>query len=190
MGIRSFLAFELPPDIRSVVSRVSKEVRASRMDVKWVNVENIHLTIVFLGSVEEEIIHRMAGHIEKTCREYSSFDVRLEGMGLFPDIRRPRVIWLGLGGSIDRMSRFRDDIQEGLEPFGIKKEDRAFKPHITLGRFRNPGNHPGLREITDGYRNISSPVCHVDELVLFKSELRPSGAGYTRLNSWALTGAK
>ncbi|MBN2062521.1 MAG: RNA 2',3'-cyclic phosphodiesterase [Deltaproteobacteria bacterium] len=191
MAIRSFLAFKLPPDIRSMVDKISQDLRESRMDVKWVELEKIHLTILFLGDLEESDIHRMESTIEKLCRQYSHFNLSLDGIGLFPNNKKPRVLWLGIGGSLDRMCVFRDDLQDHLEPFRIKREGRAFKPHLTLGRFRNPaGNNEGLREITMKYRIISSPICPVNELFLFKSELKPSGAIYTRLNSWALTGEK
>ena len=191
MAIRSFLAFELPHEIRSGISDVSIDLRKSGLNVKWVNVDNIHLTILFLGNIEEDDIHPMEDSIGKICDKYSSFDISLEGIGLFPDIRKPRVIWLGLGGNIDRMGNFRDDLQGILSPFGIKKENRAFKPHITLGRFRNPtGKNGELGKYLTRYRSISSPVYTVNELFLFKSELKPSGARYTRINSWMLTGKK
>ena len=188
MVIRSFLAFELPPEIRKIVTRVSEVVSRSTLNVKWVNVDNIHLTVVFMGNIKAEDLSDMGEAIGNVCSRHRPFDLSLKGMRAFPNIRRPRVLWLGLDGEIERMSSFRDDLQTGLCPFGIKEEKRTFKPHLTIGRFRKAGRADSqLDEIMRGYRDISSSVCQIDELIMFKSELKRSGAEYTKLESWPLS---
>jgi 2'-5' RNA ligase len=189
MEIRSFLAFELPPEIKKTVRQVSEAFRKTRGDVRWVRAGNIHLTVIFLGNVREEDIEGIGSAAGEVCRAFAPFEVALQGVGLFPDQRRPRVIWLGLGGDLERLSAFRDDLQEALGPFGVKREKRAFRPHLTLGRFKAKKKMPpplveGLRE----YRDLESPVWSLAELVLFKSTLKPGGAEYTKLASWKLTG--
>ena len=189
MGIRSFLAFELPSDIRTVLERVAGDVRRSGLDARWVKVENIHLTVVFLGNMKTEDLEGTKKVAEETCPAYGPFDIALGGAGCFPNTRKPRVIWLGLEGNLDRMALFRDALQENLEPFGVKAEKRPFRPHLTLGRFKKPGRSDGrLLKILSAHKDLTSPVCSLNELVLFKSDLKPGGAVYTKMLSWPMSG--
>ena len=188
MGIRSFLAFELPADIKTIVTRVSGEVRKSSLDVRWVRPEFIHLTVVFMGDIESEQVPLMGGPLGAVCANHSPFRISLKPMGCFPNSRNPMVIWLGIDGDLERMSRFMDDLQAALAPFGIKEEERAFRPHLTLGRFKKPGKRrTELEQLLATYRDLSSPAYTLDELVLFRSDLKPGGAVYTRMSSWPLS---
>jgi 2'-5' RNA ligase len=189
MGIRSFLAFELPQDIEAVVNRISNELKRSSLDAKWVKTGNIHLTVVFMGDVDANEIPAIKKEIGEACLKYGTFDISLKGLGCFPHTRKPRVVWAGLDGDLERMSSFRDALQERLIPFGIKEEKRRFKPHLTLGRFRKPRRTSSEEiELLLSYGNTTSSVCSLKELVLFQSELKPGGARYTRLGVWPLRG--
>ncbi len=191
MAIRSFLAFELPADIKNRVKGVSEDVKRSGLDIRWVKVDNIHLTVVFIGNIQAEALSTTVNEVGSVCIEYGPFDISLKGLGVFPNDRRPRVLWIGLDGEIDRMSRLRDDLLSRLKHLGLKEEKRAFKPHLTLGRFRK--FHRGdtqLSHIISQYKDLSGPTRRVGELVLFKSELKPGGAVYSPLNSWALKGER
>jgi 2'-5' RNA ligase len=189
MEIRSFLAFELPEDIKTIVTRVSGEIRKSSLDVRWVRPESIHLTVVFMGDVRSDQIPSMGESLGAVCANHGSFSISLKPMGCFPNSRNPRVIWLGIDGDLGRMSRFRDDLQAALAPFGIKEEERAFRPHLTLGRFKKPGKRqPELEQLLAKYRDVSSPACILDELGFFRSDLKPGGAVYTKMLSWHLSG--
>ena len=189
MGIRSFLAFELPGEIKSIVSRVSGEVRKSSLEVRWVRPEFIHLTVVFMGDIESEQIAPMGESVSAICSQHSPFTISLRPMGCFPNLRNPRVIWLGIDGDLERMSRFRDDLQHALSPFGIKEEERAFRPHLTLGRFKKPGKRQTeLEQLIANYRELSSPALALSDLLLFRSDLKPGGAVYTKIASWPLSG--
>jgi len=188
MGIRCFLAFELPEDIKTIVTRVSGEIRKSSLDVRWVRPEFIHLTVVFMGDIESEQVSLMGKPISVVCSDHSPFTISLKPMGCFPNSRNPRVIWLGIDADLDRMSRFRDDLQQALSPFGIKEEERVFRPHLTLGRFKKPGKRQTeLEQLLAKYRDLSSPARTLGELVLFRSDLKPGGAVYTKMASWALS---
>jgi 2'-5' RNA ligase len=191
MEIRSFLAFELPSEIKEIVSHAHQDMRKTPLDVRWVKPENIHLTIVFMGNIPNEHLQPIADAVGDVCREFGPFEVLLKGTGVFSSRRYPRVLWIGLAGDLERMSDFRDGLQSALLPFGIKQERRRFKPHLTLGRFRKatrPGFH--LDEVLSKYRNLTSAVCAVHELILFKSDLKPSGAVYSKLNQWPLSGKR
>ena len=189
MTIRSFLAFELPPDIKRMVKDISEDVRRSGLDLKLVKVDNIHLTVVFMGNIRSEDVRAIGEKAGDVCVGFEPFEIALKGLGVFPNTRRPRVLWLGLEMETERISAFRDGLQERLLDFGVKEEKRAFTPHLTLGRFRKPERHdPLLGDIISQYADIKGPVGQLEELVMFKSELRPGGAEYTRLRAFPLKG--
>jgi RNA 2',3'-cyclic 3'-phosphodiesterase len=188
MTIRSFLAFELPPEIKDQVRRISEELKKSKLDVRWVKPENIHLTIVFLGDVHEGDVSAIGREVEKVCSGFHPFDFRLKGLGVFPDRRRPRIFWVGFDGELERVASFKDTLCERLISFNIKEEKRQFKPHLTLGRFRNPGRADAkLDEILAKHEGFSSPAFNVKELILFKSDLKPQGPIYAKLEAWELS---
>lgn len=189
MKIRSFLAFELPLEIKNIVARVSGELRQSTLNARWVKVDNIHLTVVFMGNIETGDIPAIAQGVKEVCQTYGPFDLSLKEIGCFPNRRNPRVLWLGLDGDVEPMSDFRDALQGHLTGFGIKEEKRKFKPHLTLARFRKPKKMDLKEEqLLSKYEDISSSVCSLKELILFKSELKPTGAVYTKVEAWPLTG--
>ena len=191
MKIRSFLAFELPFEIRNIVARVSRELSQSALKARWVKVDNIHLTVVFMGNIETGDIQGIGQGVKEVCQTFPPFDLSLRGIGCFPNRRNPRVLWLGLDGDIEPMADFRDALQEHLTGFGIKEEKRKFKPHLTLARFRKPKKMDFKEEqLLSKYEDISSSVCSLKELVLFKSDLKPTGAVYTKVDAWPLTGEK
>lgn len=189
MKIRSFLAFELPLEIKNTVARVSGELRQSSLNARWVKVDNIHLTVVFMGNIETEDIPAIARGVQEVCQTFGPFDLSLKGIGCFPSRRNPRVLWLGLDGDLEPMSEFRDALQEHLTGFGIKEEKRKFKPHLTLGRFRKPKRMDFKEDqLLSKYEDLSSSVYSLKELILFKSDLKPTGAVYTKVEAWPLTG--
>ena len=191
MDIRSFLAFELPRDVRTTLERVVREVRGYDLPVKWVKVQNIHLTMVFLGNVSPDVLEAIKEQAHSACLEFGPFSAAIGGMGTFPNRRNPRVLWLGLKGELERLSLFRDALQQNLVPFGIKVEKRPFRPHLTLGRFRKgKGKGLDLEELLSRYEEVKSTSSMLSELVLFRSDLKPTGAVYTRLAAWPLSGAK
>jgi 2'-5' RNA ligase len=189
MMIRSFLAFELPLEIKRTVKQVSEDVRRSKLNVKLLNVDNIHLTVVFMGNIKTEDIPAIEREIKRGCAGFDPFDISLKGLGLFPNARRPRVLWLGIECETERMSSLKTDLQERLRIYGVKEEKREFRPHLTLGRFRksNRSSSP-LEGIITRYKGLESPVFTLKELVMFKSKLTPKGAEYTKLASWPLKG--
>ena len=191
MKIRSFLAFELPLDIKNTVARVSGELRQSTLKARWVKVDNIHLTVIFMGNIETEDIPAIARGVQGVCQTFGPFDLSLKGIDCFPNRRNPRVLWLGLDGDLEPMSDFRDALQEHLTGFGIKEEKRKFKPHLTLARFRKPKKMDFEEDqLLSKYEDLSSSVCSLKELILFKSDLKPTGAVYTKMEAWPLTGTE
>ncbi len=187
MGIRLFLAFELPPEIREQIEEISRDLRKSGLPARWVKVENIHLTIVFLGSIEENVVEDLKKTVGSVARGFTGATVKLSGVGVFPNSRKPRVLWIGLDGDREWLSRLRDKLQEALTVFGLREEKRPFQAHLTLGRFKDRlDNDEGLKTVLERYHDITSELYSLDELVLFKSDLKPSGPVYTKMASWPL----
>ncbi len=187
MGIRSFLAFELPPEIREKIGAVSRELQKTRMPVRWVKVENIHLTMIFLGSVNEDAIDEIKEKVHLVVNRFSTIRTRLNGVGVFPHWRKPRVIWVGLNGEIETLSNLRDQLQSELKVLGLREEKRPFRPHLTIGRFKDRADRDEeLKSILDRHHDITSNLHHLNELILFKSDLKPDGPVYTRMATWPL----
>lgn len=188
MGIRSFLAFELPQGIREQLGEIFREVRQSRLPARWVREENIHLTIVFLGSVDESVLEDLKESVGLVVKQFTPFTTRLSRLGVFPHWRKPRVLWIGLEGDMAGLSRLRDQLQEALTVFGVRQETRPFRAHLTLGRFKDRLEEAEeLKGILEQYQDISSEGYPLDELVLFKSHLKPTGPVYTKMGSWHMS---
>lgn len=191
MGIRSFLAFELPSEIKDVVSHTYEDMTNAHPGVRWVKLENIHLTVVFTGDVLSDYLEPAADAVGEVCKEFGPFRIFLQGAGVFSSGRHPRVLWIGLGGDLERMSDFRDGLQSGLAPFGIKQEPRRFKPHLTVGRFRKEFTAGSrLDTLLSNYQDLTSAACTVHELIMFRSDLKPGGAVYSVLKRWHLNGTR
>lgn len=187
MGIRSFLAFELPVAIREQIRAISKELKKTALPVRWVTIDNIHLTILFLGSVDEDILSDVEEKVNMVVKGFSAFKTKLNAVGVFPHWKRPRVIWIGLDGDIERLSDFRNEVQEELKVLGFMPEKRPFRPHLTLGRFKGPINRDeDIKWICERYRDITSEVYQLNELILYKSDLKPDGPAYTKMAMWPL----
>jgi 2'-5' RNA ligase len=187
MGIRSFLAFELPVEIREQIKVISKELKKTALPVRWVKVDNIHLTILFLGSVDEDTIGDIEEKVNVVVKGFSAFKTKLNAVGAFPHWKRPRVIWIGLNGDIGRLSNLRNKLLEELKVLGFMPEKRPFRPHLTLGRFKGPIDRgEDMKWILDRYRDINSDLYQLNELILYKSDLKPDGPVYTKMATWPL----
>ncbi|HUU40963.1 MAG TPA: RNA 2',3'-cyclic phosphodiesterase [Desulfatiglandales bacterium] len=187
MGIRSFLAFEIPLEIREKIETIAKELKNLSLPVRWVRPENIHLTIVFLGSVDQETIDSIKQRAQMVVNGFSTFKIRLNCIGVFPNWRKPRVIWVGLDGDVERLENLRNNLQEKLKSLGFLPEKRPFRAHITLGRFKGPfAGDDKLKWIIDKYHDINSNVNYLNELILFKSDLKPDGPVYAKMAVWPL----
>lgn len=179
--IRTFIAVEVPEEIKVELRRVQEELKRSGADVRWVRSEGIHLTLKFLGEVEPSIIPRIKEGVEGLAQRYRPFRLDVEGMGCFPTIRSPRVIWIGLSGDDGRLSALQRDIEELLKALGFLKEDRPFRPHLTLGRVRSKRFVDRLVERIGDFLEIRLGSFEVGSVVQFRSHLSPSGATYRRL---------
>ncbi len=173
--------------MQEILSRISGEAKKLPLNVRWVRTENIHLTIVFMGDMDEGLLPQVQETARSVCGGNHPFELSLQGLGFFGTLRNPRVLWAGLYTDLKRMARFRDDLQKGLAPLGVKKETRPFRPHLTLGRFKaGAGSAEQLQGLVTQYKELASPAETLSELALFRSDLRKDGAVYTKLSEWSL----
>ena len=185
-GIRSFIAIELPEEARSGLGKLRNELeRVEHAFVKWVNPEGIHLTLKFLGSIPSKQVAEVGEAMEGATREISPFHLEISGLGAFPNLKQPRVLWVGISGELDKLLGLQRNIDSALSPLGFTKEKRPFVPHLTLARIRERAS-PGERRIFGELvvSTIFEDKYHiaVDAISLMRSQLTPAGAIYTRLS--------
>ena len=180
MVFRCFIAIEIPETIRKSVGDIIEILKKSGSDVKWVKPENIHITIQFLGETEESLIAAIKESLEKILAPHHPFYIKITDAGCFPDGRRPRIIWVGMEES-QNLIRLYKDVANGMTRFGYQKEERAFTPHITIGRVKSQRNMGELLKRLDEFKGRSIAEFEVQKITLMKSELKPSGAKYYSL---------
>jgi len=186
--IRSFLAIEIPGIILKKIEEVQEDLKSSRADVRWVNPEKVHLTLKFFGSVDESRIESIVKSAEGPMRNTSPFSLKVRGVGAFPHLKNPRVIWVGLVDGNEVLAVFQKQLEEELEKIGFEKEERAFHPHLTLGRMKSSKGRAELVERMERYKEEEFGDFKAERVVLFKSELKPTGPIYTPLRELRLEG--
>lgn len=179
-GIRTFIAIELSSEARQVVSGLVDRLEPSGADVRWIPPGNLHLTLKFLGDVEDRRLDRIAERVREASSGIGAFTLALSGVGAFPSREHPRVYWVGLSGGVEAIRELARRMDAAFEADGVKREGREFAPHLTIGRVRSPR---GLAPLASSIDRISflGPEMVVDQIAVFKSDLRPAGPIYTRL---------
>ena len=184
--IRSFLAVDLPPAVKDRLAEIINRLKPGTMGIKWVNPDQVHLTLKFFGSIPQEKVDRIAAAVFETVGTCRPFDLYLQGVGGFPNIRRPRVIWAGLGGNLEALKNLFLGLEEAFFGIGIPRETRPFHPHLTLGRNKTGQPNEKLFLRLSNYAEPASEPFVVRELQLFKSELKPGGPIYSILKTFQL----
>lgn len=180
-NIRTFIAIELNPQIRSELSGLQTILKKSDADVKWVEPESIHLTLKFLGHIENEKVKEVQNALSEAAKKFNPFTLGLKEIGAFPKLSYPKVIWAGVNEGRVESEQIAKELEDRLEKLGIPKEEREFHPHITLGRVRSPKNKEALKNIIETTKFEPSSKINVVHLTLFKSQLTPQGPIYTPL---------
>jgi len=178
--VRSFIAIELPETVKSALAELQQEFKKCGADVRWVKPDNIHLTLKFLGNVDEENVDRIVKTIKEICNKYNVFTLKIKGIGLFPNIRAPRVLWVGISGD-SVLTGLQREIEDGMTEMGFEREQRAFRAHLTLGRFRSSAGKEGILDAIKLHEDASLGTMDVGSVSLMKSDLSPAGARYTKI---------
>jgi 2'-5' RNA ligase len=178
--MRLFIAMPLPEKIEELLAEIIFDLKQIRSKVKWVTPKNIHLTLKFLGDTDEKKIPEIIEAIKKIGSDYKMVISEINKLGAFPNLRRPRVIWAGLDGSIDILAEIAGKIENEMEKAGFEKENRPFKSHLTLGRVKDNFGIADLTQAIEKYDFAPEQVVF-DRIVLFKSTLTRQGPIYERL---------
>lgn len=178
--MRTFIALELSEEIREELLRLQNELKKIDADVKWVNTENIHLTLKFLGEAEEARIAVVKEALAGIASRFKPFEMSLFKLGAFPDLHRIRVIWVGLDKGCSDAEQIAQSIEAELDKAGFAKEDRAFRAHLTLGRVKTGRNKITLTDKISSLE-VEPKHCTINNITLLKSTLTPHGPIYTPL---------
>ena len=186
---RVFCAVELPAGVRARLEdhilRLRKEVPDAT--ASWSRVENIHLTLKFFGNVEVKRIERISEVAERVGKQFSKFQISVGETGVFPKPSRPLVLWIGVSDPSGQLSALQEKFEDECAVEGFEKEDRAYRPHLTIARLRKP---EGARQLADAHLQMKFEPIDVElkDIVVFRSELSPKGSKYTVISAADLRG--
>ncbi|MBI5639004.1 MAG: RNA 2',3'-cyclic phosphodiesterase [Nitrospirae bacterium] len=180
MALRCFIAVEIDAAIRQMIGEVVGSLRKTGADVKWVAEKNIHITLKFLGNTEESLVGTVRESLKKKVSNHSPLSITISGVGAFPDIRRPRVIWVGIGDS-PALKDLQRDVEKEMVGLGFTAEERPFSPHLTIGRIRSPKGMPAMQKELEKIMDTRFPDLEVKGITLMKSELKSGGPEYSVL---------
>ncbi len=180
--IRLFVALKIPLEIRQKITEIRKKIATPEVDFRWEKEDKLHLTLKFIGEVEEELLDQIKNEI-KFIEGFESFSCHLTKFGFFKKNGKPKILWVGLDldhSIIDLVNK----LNEKLKIFGIPVENRNFKAHLTLLRIKNYFD----KNLMNSFYNLQLPEINftADEVVLYKSELLKSGSVYKEINKYKL----
>jgi len=186
--IRSFIAFELPAAVIALLDNVQQGLKALSLKAKWVRPQNIHLTLKFLGNIDPANIEDIGRAMADAAEDCAPFTLTVAGLGFFPGPKRPRIVWVGLGGETEILLNLQHKLVQRLAAIGYPQEKRPFKAHLTLGRIRQAVNPSAIGRAMQEYSNLGNLQFAADRIILFKSDLKPTGAVYSPLRQSILSG--
>jgi 2'-5' RNA ligase len=177
--IRAFVALDLPADIVDHVSGLQSGLRARGLRLRWVRPQNVHLTLKFLGDIPEAAVAEMGLALRRASRGSAPLALTVQGLGVFPGIRRARVLWVGLGGQVEALQSLYSRIEDEFAGLGLAREKRGFKAHLTLARMKEPPASRDLLSALEETGGYEPRPFKARWLILYKSDLKPQGAVYT-----------
>lgn len=184
--MRLFIAVELPQQIREQIARIVAQLRQVGADVRWEETPKLHVTLKFFGNVEQHRLSNITAGLEELACTIVPFDVQYTGIGRFPPKGDPRVLWIGVREGASALQTLAHAIEESMAALGFEREQRAFHPHVTIGRVKGQTHMRSLLRTMESLTFESQPT-RVTHIALVKSELKPSGSVYTILQTFEFT---
>ena len=179
--IRTFIALTIPEEIKAVIGTAISELKVKNHAVRWVKPEGLHITLKFLGDIPEQTVAAVATDLDKAAALCPPLTLRLAGFGAFSNVKRAKVVWVGLEGDMHELSKLAYTIDKTCLTYGVAAERRPFSGHITLGRLKAP-------TMVDLAMNPVSGLFKASQVLLYQSVLLPSGAQYNVLHRSSLGG--
>jgi 2'-5' RNA ligase len=188
--LRCFIAIELPAEVKKGLRELQSRLRAeNKAPIKWVEPENIHLTLKFLGNVAASRVGEVSQAVTKAVAGTSPFSLKVEGLGVFPNSKRVQIVWVGVSGELERLAGLQRRIEAAMEGLGFAAENRRFTPHLTLARVRDQATaseREGLGQLVGQTEFDAAGEFRVESVKLMQSQLTREGPIYTALSSAAL----
>jgi 2'-5' RNA ligase len=188
--VRCFIAVELPDELKRGLTQLQSRLKSGEQPwIKWVDPYSTHLTLKFLGNVAVDRIGEITGAIEEAARGMSPFHLEVKELGVFPNLRRVQVAWVGVSGEVDKLSHLQQRIESNLARLGFAPESRPFTPHLTLARLRDqasPAERQRFGQLIVSTRFETAYTIEVDAISLMRSQLTREGAIYSRISSIGL----
>lgn len=185
--VRCFIAVELPKEVRGEIAQLQAQLKSGNQPgVKWVDPYGIHLTLKFLGSVDGDRISPITKAMGEAVQDISPFHLKVEGLGVFPNLRRVQVAWVGISGEVDKLAQLQQGIESALSKLGFAPEKRQFTPHLTLARLRDRASLEERQRIGQLIAETKFESVHnfpVDAISLMRSQLTREGAIYSQIES-------
>lgn len=184
--MRTFIAIEIESEIKDKIAGLIKELAKKEARVGWVKKDSIHLTLKFLGEIDEKKVKEISEKLRKISSQFLPFKIRIEGAGWFPEgSSKPRVLWVGVKYP-EELKNLWKEIENDMEKIGFKPEGRGFSPHITIGRVKENGGIGEVLETLRKYSNNNFGEMQVKRVILFQSILKPDGAEYKPIEDFPL----
>lgn len=181
--VRSFIAIELGDAITKSLAQLNDRLRAVNLKGSWTRHENFHITLRFLGKVENQKLDRLGERLDLELQDLSPFPLSVQGVGVFPNERRPAVVWAGLTGDLNRLRKTQAAVERCAQAIGLEPEPQTFSGHVTLARFRKPVEAQALLPALRDEAAFAGGEMTVDHVSLFSSTLTQQGAVYRRLRA-------
>jgi len=179
--LRAFIAVEITSEIRKELIRLQSELKKSlKGNISWVEPENIHLTLRFLGQISDEQLEEIKKIVEETAKKIKQFSMDLGVIAAFPDVSNPRIVWVGINYGFNQLNEINAELEDKLEIINFAVGEKYFHPHLTIARIKSLDGDNTLDEITQKLRPKQLPEA-VDKLIIFQSEITSKGAHYTEL---------
>ena len=190
--MRCFVAIDLPAEVRAAVTRAQARLRgdAPDADVRWTDGEQLHVTVKFLGAVADDRVPAVSSALEAAVGDAPAIALAAVGLGAFPSLRRPRVLWAGLTAGAAELARLAAAIDRALGPLGFPAEGRPFSAHVTIGRVRSPRGAGALAPAVEQAGAVELGSWTASELVLYESRLRSAGALHLSVSRHAMRGGR
>lgn len=180
--IRTFIAVDLGKTIRDRAIALQEKLARTGTEVKWVEPENLHVTLLFLGEVDDRELPKVCRIVADGARNQPPFLLSIETLGCFPNPRRPRVVWIGVGEGTQPLTSLHDALETPLLELGYRREERRYTPHITLGRVKSDRSTEALAAALAKQAYWKGGETTVQEILVMSSELKSQGPVYTVLS--------
>jgi RNA 2',3'-cyclic 3'-phosphodiesterase len=186
-NIRAFLAIEPPEDILQEISRLQEKLKRDISGrLSWTRPQGQHLTLKFFGDISKEDITGISAAVQKRTVVEQKLNLKVEKLGVFPDARKPRVLWCSVAGDVEKLINLQKKLDDDFAAIGFPTEDRPFKAHLTLARIKDSRDITEMSEALKKHDSFKAGEFNCTELILFQSKLSPQGAVYTKLKIFPL----